>query len=119
MRYMMFIKHSETYRNQEIPPALLDAMGKFVTAQMQKGTLVSTAGLKPSKDGYRIELRGGKLKQTDGPFTESKEIIGGYAIVQADTRERAMEIAQQFVDLHLEHWPGFEFECEIRPQEAM
>jgi hypothetical protein len=119
VKYLMLIKHEERYRNEALPQGLMDAMGKFVEESFKNGSLVDTAGLQPSSQGARIRVQRGKAKVIDGPFTESKEIIGGYAIVQADTRERAMEIAQQFVDLHLEHWPSFEFECEIRPQEAM
>ena len=119
MKYLMFIKHEERYRNEALPQALMDAMGKFVEESFRNGSLVDTAGLQPSSQGARIRVSRGKAKVIDGPFTESKEIIGGYAIVQADTRERAMEIAKEFVDLHLEHWPDFEFECEIRPQEAI
>ena len=119
MKYLMLIKHDERYRNEALPQGLMDAMGKFVEKSFKDGSLVDTAGLQPSSEGARIRVSSGKAKVMDGPFTESKEIIGGYAIVAADTKERAMEVAKQFVDLHLEHWPGFNFECEIRPMEAM
>src|SRR5690348_3221720 len=103
----MLIKHEERYREQAIPQGLMDAMGKFVEEWFKNGSLVDTAGLQPSTEGARIEVSRGRAKVTDGPFTESKEIVGGYAIVQADTKERAMALARSFVDLHLEHWPGF------------
>ena len=119
VKYLMLIKNDERYREQAIPPALMDAMGKFVEESFKSGELVDTGGLKPSSEGTLIHVSRGRAKVKDGPFTEAKEVIGGYAIVQADTRERAMDIAQQFVDLHLEHWPGFDFECEIRPMDAM
>ena len=115
----MLIKSEERYRNEALPRELMDAMGKFVEESFKNGSLVDTAGLQPSSEGSRIRVSRGKAKVMDGPFTESKEIIGGYAIVQADTKKRAMEVAKQFVDLHTEHWPDFEFECEIRPMEAM
>src|SRR5690348_1515535 len=115
----MLIKHDERYRKQPIPQGLMDAMGKFVEESFKSGLLVDTAGLQPSSEGARIHVSRGRAKVTDGPFTEAKEVIGGFAIVQADRREQAMDIAQQFVDLHLEHWPGFDFECEIRPMESM
>jgi hypothetical protein len=118
MKYLMLIKHDERYREQPIPQELMDAMGKFVEESFKSGELVDTAGLKPSSEGARIHVSRGRAKVTDGPFTEAKEVIGGFAIVQAETRARAMDIAQQFVDLHLEHWPGFDFECEIRPMEG-
>jgi hypothetical protein len=115
----MLIKHEERYRNESIPQGLMDAMGKFVEESFKNGSLVDTAGLQPTSEGKLIRVTRGKAKVIDGPFTESKEIVGGYAIVQADTKDRAMQIAKEFVDLHLEHWPGFDFECEIRPMEAM
>ena len=55
---------------------------------------------------------------TDGPFTESKEIVGGYALVDAKTREEALDLARKFMDIHRIHWPEFEGECEVRPLEA-
>jgi hypothetical protein len=117
MKYLMMIKHSEAYRNQEVPPALFEAMGPFVEEGFKSGYLKDTAGLKPSKDGFRIRLSGGKLKVTDGPFTEAKEIVGGYAIVDVPSREKALEIANDFMELHRKHWPAFEGESEVRPLE--
>jgi len=118
MKYMMFIKHIED-RNQTPPAALYEAMGKFVDESFKSGLLVDTAGLKPTKDGMRVRLSKGKVATTDGPFTESKEIVGGYAIVNAKSREHAREIGERFMDLHRVHWPEFEGECEIRPLEDM
>jgi hypothetical protein len=115
MKYMMFIKLSESYRSQPIPKALNDAMGKFVAAEFQSGRLKETAGLKPSSEGSRIRLSGGKLRMTDGPFTETKEVVGGYAIVEVTSKEEALDVARQFMELHRVHWPELEAESEIRP----
>jgi hypothetical protein len=115
MKYMMFIKHPETHRSQPIPQGLLDAMGEFVTAGFKSGVLKDTAGLKASSEGLRVRLNGGKLRVTDGPFTEAKEVIGGYAIVDVKSRKEALDLATQFMDLHRVHWPAFEGECEVRP----
>jgi hypothetical protein len=119
MKYLMLIKHPESYRSQEIPQALMDAMGEFVTKSLSSGVLKETAGLKPTSDGQRIRLSKGKLHVTDGPFTEAKEVIGGFAIIEAASREQALDIARQFMDLHRVHWPTFEGECEVRPFEEM
>lgn len=119
MKYLMFIKHAEDYWNRTPPPGLYEAMGKFVEESFKDGTLVDTAGLKPTKDGMRVRLSEGKVATTDGPFTEAKEIVGGYAIVNAKSREHAREIGERFMDLHRVHWPEFEGECEIRPLEDM
>ena len=117
MKYMMFIKHAESYRSQPIPPELLKAMGEFVNAGLQKGWLKETSGLKASSEGRRMRLSGGKLTVTDGPFSESKEVVGGFAIVEVDSKAEALEIGRQFMELHRVHWPQFECESEIRPFE--
>src|SRR3989449_6799657 len=77
MKYLTFIRHSESYRESPPPPALMEAMGKFVEKSLKKGTLVDTGGLLPSKDGVRVRLANGKITVTDGPFSETKEVIGG------------------------------------------
>lgn len=115
MRYLCFIRHSEKYREGQPPPALMAAIGEFMKETMQEGTLVDTGGLLPSKDGLKIRLSNGKITVTDGPFTETKEVIGGWAIFDTKTRERAVEMATKFMDLHRQHWPEFEGESEVRP----
>jgi hypothetical protein len=62
-------------------------------------------------------LSKGQVKLTDGPFTEAKEVVGGYAIVEVASREEAEKIARQFMELHRVHWPTFEGESEVRPLE--
>ena len=118
MRFMMFIKHTEDYRMEEVPQALFAAMGEFVGEAMKSGAIVDTAGLQPTTNGKRIRLAKGKITVTDGPFTESKEVVGGYAIVEAKSYDEAMKLAHRFMDLHRVHWPKFEGECEVRPLEA-
>jgi hypothetical protein len=115
MKFLTFIRHSEKYREVGPPAALMEAMGKFVEKSLKDGTLVDTGGLLPSKDGARIRLAGGKITVTDGPFSESKEIIGGWAILQAKTKEEAMRISTEFMELHRKYWPEFEGESEVRP----
>ena len=115
MKYLAFIRHSEAYRQSPPPPALMEAMGRFVERSKRDGTLVDTGGLLPSKDGARIRVANGKLTVTDGPYTESKEVIGGWAILSAATREDALRVAREFMELHRKHWPEFEGESELRP----
>ena len=91
MKYLAFIRHSETYREDAPPEALMKAMDAFVERSYKDGSLVDTGGLLPSKDGVRVRLAKGKITVTDGPFSESKEIIGGWAILEigrASCRER-------------------------------
>ena len=118
MKYLMMIKHAEFDRSQPIPKALSDAMGEFVQESFKSGVLKDTAGLKPTREGFRIRSNKNRLTVTDGPFTEGKEVIGGYAMVEVGSREEAMKIARQFMELHRLHWPEFNCECEVRPVES-
>jgi len=115
MKYLTFIRHPESYREAGPPPALLEAMGRFVRESLQNGSLVDTGGLLPSKEGFRLRLAKGAISVTDGPFIETKEVIGGWAIIQAESRAGALRIAREFMELHRTHWPEFEGEAEVRP----
>ncbi|HEX8794635.1 MAG TPA: YciI family protein [Polyangiaceae bacterium] len=115
MKYLTFIRSSESLREAGPPQALLRAMGEFIQKSLKDGTLVDTGGLLPSKEGARIRLSKGKLTVTDGPFAESKEVIGGWAILECKSKEEALRVAREFMELHHEHWPEFEGESEIRP----
>jgi hypothetical protein len=117
MKYLMLIKGSERYRSQPIPKGLEDAMGEFVAQGFKSGVLKDTAGLKGTAEGFRVRSSGGKLTVTDGPFTEAKEVIGGYALVEVTSPEEARRVAGDFMELHRVHWPAFEGECEARPLE--
>jgi hypothetical protein len=115
MKYLTFIRHSEKYRESGPPQALMEAMGRFVDHALKSGTLVDTGGLLPSREGARVRLAKGKITVTDGPFTETKEVIGGWAILKADSKAEAIRIATEFMELHRKYWPEFEGESEVRP----
>ena len=119
MRYMMFIKHPGDYDMSATPPSLYEAMGAFVGEYIQKGMFVDGAGLQPLTKATRVRLAGGKITVTDGPFSEAKEVVGGYSLIEAATHAEAVELATRFMELHRLHWPGFEGECELRPLEDM
>jgi hypothetical protein len=114
MRYLMFIKHAEGPKDVVPAAGLMKAMEAFVGESMKSGLLVDTAGLRPTSEGRRVRSKGGKLITTDGPFTEAKEVVGGYAMVEAKSEEQAMDLATKFMELHRIHWPEFECECEVR-----
>jgi len=114
----MMIKHIEGAPGLEHPEGLSRAMGKFVEDSFKSGVLKETAGLQRTEHGYRIRSSGGKLTRTDGPFAESKEVVGGFAIVETKTREEADALAHQFMELHRIHVPEFECECEVRQIEG-
>ncbi|HEY3130404.1 MAG TPA: YciI family protein [Acidobacteriota bacterium] len=83
-------------------------MGKLIEDGMKAGFLLAVEGCLPSATGARVRLSGGKLTVTDGPFTESKEVIGGLALLQANSKEEAIELVKQFL-----HVAG-DGECELR-----
>jgi hypothetical protein len=91
---------------------LMTDMGKLMEEMIRNGSLVSTAGLQPTKEGARIRSRHGKLITTNGPFTETKEVIGGYAILEAASLEEAIALTERFLRVHGPEW---DIECEVRP----
>jgi hypothetical protein len=115
MKYLAFIRAAESLRDGGPPPALMEAMGRFVQKSLQDGSLVDTGGLLPSKDGFRVRLAKRVVTVIDGPFTESKEVIGGWAILEAASKADALRIAEGFMELHRTYWPEFEGEAEVRP----
>jgi hypothetical protein len=119
MKYLMFIKHAEVVGGTQPPQALMNAMGEFVGRMLASGVVKDTGGLKPTSQAYRIRSSGGKLQVIDGPFAETKEVIGGYALVETKSKEEADAVAREFMELHRVHWPEFECESEVRPVEDM
>jgi hypothetical protein len=111
MRFLSMIRVDET--TGQVPSEQLMAdMGQLMEELTRTGQLVSTAGLRPTAEGVRMRLqRGGKLTVVDGPFTESKEVIGGYAILEAPSREAAIELTRRFLKVHGTDW---DVECEVR-----
>lgn len=115
MRYMIIVKGSESLAASGPPPAaLMEEIDRLAEEGTKKGTLVSFGGLHPTASGARIRLTNGKLITTDGPFTESKEVIGGFSIINVASKEEALEEARQFMELHRVHWPKWQGEIEIR-----
>jgi len=113
MRYMMIVKAAE---NQGFPPKeLIAAIGAQAEEAGKAGAMVSTGGLLPTVQGARVEIRAGKLTTTDGPFTEAKEVVGGFAIFELASLKEAIEGAERFMELHRKYWPGWEGVTEIRP----
>jgi hypothetical protein len=112
MRFMMIVKSAE---NAGAPPKeLMDAMAELSEKEMKAGAMVETGGLAPTAQGTRIRLSGGKLSVTDGPFTEAKEVFGGYAVFDLQSKKEAIEKTKLFMELHRQHWPEWEGETEVR-----
>lgn len=112
MRFMMIVKHAE---NQGPPPKeLIEAIDKLGAEGAKDGTMVGGGGLKSTELGARVRLSAGRLTVVDGPFTETKEIIGGYAQFELKSKEEAVQSAIRFMELHKKYWAGWEGETEIR-----
>ena len=111
MRLLSMIRIDET-TGQAPSEQLIADMGKLIEELTRTGQLVSTAGLRPTSEGVRVRLqRGGRLTAVDGPFTETKEVIGGYAILEAQSRAEAVELTRRFLKVHGTDW---DVECEVR-----
>jgi hypothetical protein len=119
MRYMTFIKHPGDYDVSKVPQSLFAAMGEFVEEQIKNGMFIDGAGLQPLSKATRVRLSGGKITISDGPFSEAKEVVGGYSLIEAASHEEAVEMTRKFMELHRVHWPEFEGEAELRPLEEM
>jgi len=112
MRFMILVKSSE--RNGPPPKPLMDAIAKAGEEATKSGKMLDSGGLAPTATSTRVRVSGGKVAVIDGPFTEAKEVVGGYAIFEFASKKEAIEAATQFMDLHTQHWPGWEGESEIR-----
>jgi hypothetical protein len=114
MKFMLMTKLSNENAPPP-PPELYAAIGKFTAEVSQTGALVSTGGLMPTSKGAKAKLSGGKITVTDGPFAEAKECIGGYAIVEVNSKEEAIELSRRFLQVHADVMgPGYELDSEIR-----
>ena len=111
MRFLSMIRIDEN-TGQVPSEQLMTDMGKLIEELTRTGQLVSTAGLRPTSEGVRVKLhRGGRLTAVDGPFTETKEVIGGYAILEAQSKAEAVELTRRFLKVHGTDW---DLECEVR-----
>jgi hypothetical protein len=106
MRFLSIYKAVET----NTPPSAehVAKMGQLIEESMKAGELLATEGCLPSAKGARVRLSKGNLTVTDGPFTETKEVIGGFAVLQANSKEEAIELARKFL------YVAGDGECEIR-----
>jgi hypothetical protein len=106
MRFLSIYKSPET----GVPPSQeeMTRMGKLVEEGMKAGYLLAVEGCLPSATGARVRLSNGSVTVVDGPFSESKEVIGGFAILQANSKEEAIELTKQFLNV------AGDGECELR-----
>lgn len=110
MRFLSMIRIDE--RAAQAPSEqLMQDMGTLIAEMTRDRSLVRTAGLRPTKEGRRVRLSKGRLSTVDGPFMETKEVIAGYAILEAPSMDAAIELTRRFLQIHGDAW---EIECEVR-----
>jgi hypothetical protein len=118
MQFLMLIKiaNDPDYEaGKPPPPELESAMGELMGEWSKAGMMVSAAGLGPTSNGARLRLTAGKVKVSDGPFAESKEVIGGFFILEVKDKATAVEMTRRFVELHRQVLgDDFQLECEVR-----
>ena len=110
MRYLILLKSARPASPP--PPELMDAIMKLGEDATRAGALLDTAGLSPSVAGARVDLAAGKVTVTDGPFTESKELLS-YALYDVRSKEEAIEWAARFMRLHRDLWEGWEGTADV------
>lgn len=98
MRFMVLYKPGS---ESDAPPSQqeIEKMGKFIEEMAREGVLIATDGLQPSSKGARVRISDGKFTVIDGPFTETKELIAGYAILQAKSKQEAIELTKRFLNV--------------------
>ena len=113
MRFLSMVRIKEN-TGQQPSERLMNEMGKLIDEMTKAGVLLDTAGLRPTSEGVRVKLSGGRTSVVDGPFAESKEVVGGYAILNAASMQEAIELTQRFLLVHGDEW---ELDCEVRQLE--
>lgn len=114
MRFLTYIESDPSQPFGPPPPELFEAIGTFGAETAASGVLVDQGGLAPTGGSTHIRVSNGKLTVTDGPFTEAKEVIGGYAMYDVRDKDEAVELSRRFMQIHLELWPAFEGTSVVR-----
>ena len=116
MRFMLITKATKESESGLPPdPRLVKALAKLSQEMAEAGVLVGSGGLAPSSMGARLRLSGGQVTVTDGPSAETKEIIGGFGIVEVESKEQAIELFRQLWQVHADIMgPSYEGEGEVR-----
>jgi hypothetical protein len=111
-RYLSLVRIDESSAPSCGPSEeLMQRMGELIEEVTKAGVMLDTAGLTPSAQGTRVRWEGGELSVTDGPFTESKEVVGGYALMQCKDMAEALEWTKRFLKVHEDYWT---VTCEVR-----
>ena len=112
MRFMYIVTSSQPMAAPS--PALMEAMQILSEREIKARRMIDNGGLMPLATGARVRIVDGELSVVDGPFVEAKEVIGGYAIFELRDKAEALAMAREFMQLHLDHMPGWDGTCELR-----
>ena len=112
MRFMYIVTSPKPMRAPN--PALFEAINKLRDRELKAGRMIDEGGLLPVATGAQVRIADKKISVIDGPFVETKEMIGGYAIFDLRDKEEAVVMAREFMQLHLDHMPDWEGTCEVR-----
>ena len=117
MRFMMIVKATkDSEAGAPANPKLMAAVARMAEDASKAGVMVDAGGLMPSSQGKRVRVSGGRTSVIDGPFAETKELVGGYAIFDLKSQEEALQMGTQFMQIHADILgPAYEGELEIRP----
>ena len=118
MQFLMLItieNNADYEANKPLPEALHVGMGALMEEWTKEGSFVTAAGLLPTSKATRLRLEHGDVMVTDGPFTETKEVIGGFFILEAPDKAAAVAMTRRFVDIHQATLgKSFLLQCEVR-----
>jgi len=92
----------------------MEALEKLSEEASKGGTMLEAGGLAPTAMSNRVRLAKGKVTVIDGPFAETREVVGGFAVFEVESKQEMIESIVKCIDLHREHWPGWEGETEVR-----
>ncbi|MFG2296382.1 YciI family protein [Streptomyces sp. NPDC048603] len=116
-RFLTMIRINEQNLPPEaFPPEFEQRMGALFEEITKAGVMLDTAGLLPTAEGTRLTWSGGKISYTDGPFTETKEVVGGYSLTQCKDKAEAIEWTRRFLEIHPSEW---QVSAEVREIQEM
>lgn len=112
MRFLMMVKHAENLK--KLPKELSDAIARISQESQNPPVILASGALAETASSSRIRIADGRLSVTDGPFTETKEVVGGFAILEFKSKEEAVQSAREYMELYRKYWPEWQGETEVR-----
>ena len=92
---------------QQPTPEFYRIMDGYISKALATGKVIATGAMEPVQQATIVAPVSKKVRVVDGPYTEAKELVGGWVLVEADSRQHAIDSAAEFIQLHIDHWPGW------------